>query len=170
MGNKQFQLKKLSPTDGKDIYEMLQEMPADENGFENKFKGLSFEEYKEKLKLKDSNSRGENLPEGYVAATFFWLYFNGKPVGVSKLRHELTDHLRKYGGHIGYGIRPKERGKGYATKMLELTLEEAKKLGLRKVLITCNPDNIGSQRVAEKNGGILKEKTEETWYYWVDLN
>ncbi|MBD3280118.1 GNAT family N-acetyltransferase [Candidatus Dojkabacteria bacterium] len=165
MENKQLQLKKLSPDDGQEIYKMLQEMPADENGFENKFKGLSFEEYKERLKVKEAQSRGEQLPEGYVAATFFWAFVDGKPVGVSKLRHELTDHLKKHGGHIGYGIRPNERGKGYATKMLELTLEEAKKVDLREVLIACNPDNIGSQRVAEKNGGILKEKTEETWYY-----
>lgn len=162
-------LRKLSIDDGRDIYEMLQEMPADENGFENKFKDLSFWEFKERLKLKDSQSRGENLPEGYVAGTFFWLYVDGKPVGVSKLRHELTDHLRRHGGHIGYGIRPRERGKGYATKMLELTLQETKRLGINKVLITCNPDNIGSQRVAEKNGGKLTKKTNETYYYWIDL-
>lgn len=165
-----FILKQLSTTDGMDIYNMLQEMPADENGFENHFKGLSFEEFKKKLKLKDSESKGENLLEGYVPQTFFWLYVNNKPVGVSKLRHRLTEQLKQHGGHIGYGIRSSERNKGYATKLLELTLGKARELGIKEVLITCNPDNIGSRRVAEKNGGKLSEETSETCYFKIDLN
>ena len=88
---------------------------------------------------------------------------------MSKLRHQLTEQLREHGGHIGYGIRASERGKGYATKMLELTLIEAKKLGINEVLITCNPDNIASQKVVLKNKGVLEKKTEDSYYYWIDL-
>jgi len=169
MRNMTIELQKLSLEDGEDIYQMLQEIPASENGFENHFYGLIFSEYKQKLKLKDEESRGKNLSPGYVQQTLFWLYVNDRPVGVSKLRHQLTEQLREHGGHIGYGIRASERGKGYATKMLELTLIEAKKLGINEVLITCNPDNIASQKVVLKNKGVLEKKTEDSYYYWIDL-
>jgi predicted acetyltransferase len=63
---------------------------------------------------------------------------------VSNLRHNLNDNLYICGGHIGYGIRPDQRRKGYATKILKLTLIEAKKKGIENVLVTCNPENLGS--------------------------
>lgn len=78
--------------------------------------------------------------------------------GALNLRLTLNDYLLKYGGHIGYGIRPSERGKGYGTYMLERGLELAKSRGFDKVLITCDEDNIASERVILKNGGILENK------------
>lgn len=78
---------------------------------------------------------------------------------VFNFRHALTDSLEKIGGHIGYGIRYSMWNKGYGTVMLKEALIYAKEeLGLKKVLITCNDDNIGSYRVIEKNGGILQDK------------
>lgn len=80
-----------------------------------------------------------------------------------------------YGGHIGYGVRPSERGKGYATVILNLALEKCKDLSLGKVMIVCKEGNIGSARVIEKNGGILKEivyiPEENCNYkkYWIDI-
>ena len=82
-----------------------------------------------------------------------------------------------YGGHIGYFIRYSKWNKGYGSKMLSMTLERAKKLGLKKVLITCNDDNFASIKVIEKNGGILENKVTNningkellTRRYWIEL-
>ena len=82
-------------------------------------------------------------------------------VGTVNIRHYLNDHLLKYGGHIGDGIRPSERRKGYATKMLGLALEECKKLGNNKVLLVCDKDNIGSVKSIVNNGGILENEVSE---------
>jgi predicted acetyltransferase len=76
-------------------------------------------------------------------------------LGVSKLRHTLTPTLEDIGGHIGYSIRPSERGRGYGSLILALTLEHARALGLSRVLLTCDSDNIRSARVIQRNGGVL---------------
>lgn len=76
-------------------------------------------------------------------------------LGVSKLRHYLTPTLEDVGGHIGYAIRPDERGKGYGTRILALTLPHARELGLERVLLTCDATNLRSARVIMRNGGVL---------------
>lgn len=76
-------------------------------------------------------------------------------LGVAKLRHMLTPTLEDIGGHIGYSIRPSERGKGYGTLILALTLDCARELGLSRVLLTCDTENIRSARVIMRNGGVL---------------
>ncbi|HEX8997424.1 MAG TPA: GNAT family N-acetyltransferase [Ktedonobacterales bacterium] len=76
-------------------------------------------------------------------------------LGVSRLRHMLTPALEDMGGHIGYNIRPSERGKGYGIAILALTLERARELGLSHVLLTCDTDNIRSAGVILRNGGVL---------------
>lgn len=83
----------------------------------------------------------------------FWLVDNGKIVARSKLRHYLTPALEIEGGHIGYDVRPSARRKGYGTRILELTLNKAKELGLAKALVTCNADNIGSAKIIKGNSG-----------------
>ena len=79
-------------------------------------------------------------------------------VGISDLRLGTNDFIKTYAGQIGYSVRPSQRGKGYASEILNLTLIEAVKYGFSKILITCNEPNIASAKVIEKNGGIL-EKT-----------
>ena len=65
------------------------------------------------------------------------------------IRHELNEFLLKIGGHIGYGVVPEKRRKGYATSMLQKSLSYAKNIPLDKVLITCDEDNFGSIKVIE---------------------
>lgn len=120
--------------------------------------------------------KGKSLPDGWVPASTFWLIRDDNIiVGTSSLRHELTEHLRNIGGHIGYNIRPSERGKGYGTAILALTLEKAKELGLKRVLVTCDDNNIASAKVIEKNGGTLEDKywsdelEQPKRRYWIDL-
>jgi len=94
-------------------------------------------------------------------------------VGAVNIRHYLNDKLLKTGGHIGDGIRPGERGKGYATAMIALALEECKKLGIDRVLMCCNKDNSGSAKSIIKNGGVLENEFEEDGQieqrYWIQL-
>jgi predicted acetyltransferase len=86
-------------------------------------------------------------------------------LGGIRLRHRLSERLWQDGGHIGYDIRPSERGKGYATKMLELVLEKARERGLPWVLLTVDPSNVASIRVMEKNGAHKIGKASESGYY-----
>ncbi|SDM59704.1 Predicted acetyltransferase [Bacillus sp. OK048] len=103
----------------------------------------------------NDNEQGENLPQGWVPDSTFWLINQDKRIlGVVNIRHQLTEFLLNSGGHIGYGIRPSERRKGYATKLLSLSLEKAKELGIRKALVVCNEDNTGSFKTIINNGGI----------------
>lgn len=137
---------------------------------------MTLEDYVELLRKQKANSRGEDLPPGRVAETVFFLVRDGRYlIGSSRLRHTLTPSLENEGGHIGYDIRPSQRGKGYATLLLSLVLDEARRLGLSGVLVTCDEVNTASARVIEKNGGILINKVtaEEGGQlvrrYWIEL-
>lgn len=99
--------------------------------------------------------RGEGLPAGFVPHSTYWLVADGEVVGVSNLRHRLTDSLRVEGGNIGYGVRPSARRRGYATELLRQTLGEARSLGLDQALITCAKRNAGSVRTILRCGGRL---------------
>jgi len=95
-------------------------------------------------------------------------------VGAINIRHYLNEELLYTGGHIGDGIRPSERRKGYATAMIGLGLEECRKLGITKVLMTCDKDNIGSARSIMNNGGVLENEVMEDGVleqrYWITLS
>ncbi len=93
------------------------------------------------------------LVQGRVPNADFWLIENGEFVGRLNLRYELDSDLLKFGGHIGYEVRPSRRKQGYGTRMLQLGLEKAKAAGIHKVLVTCDENNIGSKKIIEHNGG-----------------
>ena len=92
------------------------------------------------------------------------------------IRHYLNDYLRKFGGHIGYGIRPTERRKGYNKIQLYLTLLKAQKLGLYKVMLGCSVDNLGSDKTIKALGGILErcelDESDNTMtnVYWINVD
>lgn len=94
-------------------------------------------------------------------------------VGAVNIRHYLNESLLLNGGHIGDGIRPSERRKGYATKMIGLALDECRKLDNHRVLMVCDKNNIGSAKSIMSNGGILENEivmkgiTEQR--YWIEL-
>jgi predicted acetyltransferase len=97
---------------------------------------------------------GQGLSHGRVPQSTFWMVGAGARIlGCSRVRHELDAFLRQEGGHIGYDVRPSERGKGCGTRLLRLTLQKARALGLGEVLITADEANAASWRVIERNGG-----------------
>ncbi len=112
-----------------------------------------FEFYCNNLEVKDTS-------EGLVPdSTFFCLDEERNiMVGAVNIRHYLNEALLLNGGHIGDGVRPSERRKGIATKMIALALEECKKLGIEKVLMVCNKNNIGSAKSIINNGGVLENE------------
>ncbi|KXH81988.1 GNAT family N-acetyltransferase [Sporosarcina sp. HYO08] len=119
--------------------------------------------------------KGIGLPEGWVADSTYWLVNeNDDVLGAANIRHALTERLQNIGGHIGYGIRPSARGKGYATKLLALGLEKIKGLGIEHALVTCDADNIASEKVIRKNGGVededfIEDNGNVVKRFWVEL-
>ena len=134
--------------------------------------------YDEWLKLLKSNSKKETVQDNYAVTTQFFgvRERDNKIVGMINIRHELAnDFLRNYGGNIGYGIRPTERRKGYATQMLEQALKYCKEeLNLEKVMLGCYKENEASRRTILNAGGALERevKTENgkiAQVYWIKL-
>ena len=127
-----------------------------------------FEQYLNSLEvLKDDGTR---VPD----STFFCLDTDHNIfVGAVNIRHYLNERLLLNGGHIGDGVRPSERRKGIATRMIGLALLECKKLGIQEVLMVCDKDNIGSAKSIQNNGGILENEVivdgvvEQR--YWIKL-
>src|SRR5262245_2960955 len=110
------------------------------------------------IRICEAHEAGRSLPPGWVRQSTFWLVRNGERIlGCSRLRHELTPSLSYEGGHIGYDVRPSERGKGCGSLLLGLTLRKARELGLMEVLVTADEVNAASWKAIERNGGRREE-------------
>jgi len=164
------ELRELSLSDGEDILEMLREIGPGENGFNNIPFDMDKGEFKEYLRERYNNSKGVNVKEPYVPQTMCWLYIDGRPAGVGKLREYLNERLRENGGHIGYSIRPSERGKGYGNILLQELLKKAREKNIPRAMLTCDEKNIASSSVMEFNGGVLEKIENEHCYYWIQLS
>ena len=135
--------------------------------------GMPFRQY---LEVLADQERGINLPSpNHVAATFLFAFAGQRIVGRTSIRHALNAFLLRVGGHIGYVVVPEFRRRGYATAILKLSVRISRdQLGLERVLVTCDDDNVGSIRVIEKNGGILEnvvtgaDLDKPKRRYWID--
>lgn len=124
-------------------------------------------------KYRGTPPEGSNL----VPATQFLTIreSDNRLVGMLQIRHCFNAYLEKFGGHIGYSIRPDERRKGYAGEQLRLALPYCRQLGLERVLITCTEENEGSRKTILKNGGVYENTVHEPnrnvnlERYWINL-
>ncbi|WP_196884719.1 GNAT family N-acetyltransferase [Arthrobacter sp. CAN_A214] len=122
----------------------------------------------------EATRQGRNLPDGRVPATFLIAEVDGNLVGRVSIRHSLNPFLRTVGGHIGYAVRPRFRRQGYAHQILTLSLVQARELGISRVLLTCDADNIASRTTIEKCGGALEASplagsdVPGKLRYWID--
>ena len=167
-------LVKLSYEYKNQLFEMMDEWTNyhDKNGspyaiFKNDFH--NFDYYLDNIELKEA--KNGLVPD----STFFALDMTRNIfVGAINIRHYLNEKLLLSGGHIGDGVRPSERRKGYATEMIRLGLMECKKLGISKVLMICDKDNIGSKKSILYNGGVLENEIEVDGEviqrYWITLD
>jgi predicted acetyltransferase len=110
---------------------------------------------------------GAPRPEGIVLCDYLWISDGSEVVGFLALRHELTPWLLEQGGHIGYSVRPSRRRQGHASRALALALIRAKELGLERVLLTCDDDNVGSRRTIENAGGDYEDTRQDKRRYWI---
>jgi len=158
-----------------EFFAMVEEFKAEGKDIIEGIGSIDIENFKDSVKQAKEHIKGIGLPEGWVPASTYWLICQNRIIGTCNLRHELNDFLREFGGHVGYSIRPSERGKGLGTLMLGLLLEKAKGLGIERLLATCDDNNIASARVIEKNGGKLTDKVAKDnsevliRRYWIDL-
>ena len=132
----------------------------------------SIKDWLEELKKRSSE---DTVPEGLVPSSTY-LGIREKDnyiVGMIDIRHYLNDFLKQFGGNIGYSVRKSERNKGYAKQMLELALEKCKDLKMKKVLITCDEDNIASEKVIlsanAKFEDIRNVDGENKKRFWIEL-
>ena len=158
-------LKKANYEDIEEEFNFMSKMKS-ANGFENPYINISRNEFKEKcLDEIIGQSNGNNLPEGYVPNTYFYLWDDNKIVGLFKIRHYLNEHLKNGSGHIGYGILEEHRGKGYATKGLALAIEECKKIIPEdEIYLRVDKSNFASLKVMLKNGGYIHHEDEKKYY------
>lgn len=119
--------------------------------------GQSFVDY---VRMVEDHRHGRSIDPEWVESTWLLADVDGVVVGRSSIRFELNDYLLAQGGHIGYGVRPSHRRRGYATEILRQSLVVARAGGVQDVLVTCDDDNVGSVRAIEANGGILENVVE----------
>ena len=107
------------------------------------------------LKINNSLNKETVESENVTSSTFFVIReIDNKIIAMINIRHYLNDDLLKHGGHIGFGVRPTERKKGYATELLKYALIKLNELGIQNALLTCDKSNIGSAKTIKNNLGI----------------
>jgi predicted acetyltransferase len=157
----------------KDSYlEALREFHTEGRNLELDYHALStnFRHY-----LQGWYDRKTNPRPGSVAESTFWMIEDQAFIGRISIRHQLTDSLLQFGGHIGYEIRPTRRRQGYGRSMLGLGLEQAKMIGITRALVTCDDTNIASAKIIESNGGELENIILLAGYpvpvrrYWIEI-
>lgn len=122
-------------------------------------------------------SKKETVPDNFVQSTQFICVRkkDNRLVGMIQVRHYFNEFLEKFGGHIGYSVRPSERRKGYAKLMLRDCLEYCKEMNMEKVLVTCIDSNVGSRKTILANGGKYESTVFEpdekvnVERYWITL-
>lgn len=163
-------LRRPSQTDKETILEMMTEFEREKSAHDGGFGNPDNFVYEEWLEENLQAEAGLNIPENWVPAIQLVSFDEaGHTLGFLNLRLRLNDYLLEKGGHIGYSIRPSERGKGYAKESLRQGLQVAKEKNIKRALVTCSTENPASRAVILANGGQFEDVRNGTERYWIDL-
>lgn len=164
------------------VWQFRQEVFDYDNNSESQFAGClsldeaaSAEEWIRWCLLRTSKETCEQTGVDVPSTTYFAIRKkDNRLVGIIDLRHHINHPiLGTWGGHCGYTVRPSERGNGFAKEMLRLNLNNAKTLGIEKLLITCHSDNAASEKTILANGGVYEKpiavEGTKIKRYWIDI-
>lgn len=164
------ELRRPRLADKETVLEMMAEFEQAQSPHDGGFWNANNFVYEEWLKNNQDHEMGINLPEGWVPDIQLVAFsIDGQAVGFLNIRLCLNDFLLEEGGHIGYSIRPSERGKGYAKESLRQSLQVAKEKNIKKALVTCSTENPASRAVIVANSGVFEDVRNGVERYWIDL-
>ncbi|MEI6578874.1 MAG: GNAT family N-acetyltransferase [Eubacteriales bacterium] len=159
------EIKQLSLNCNSKEYEMLQTIENNENGFSNPIYEKAYEEYLLWLQKEDDYSKGINLPEGWIPETTYFLYVDGEPIGIGRIRHSTNKHLESIGvGNLGYAISILYRGKGYGNILFQELLKKCISFGYNNIKLFPYKNNIQTIKVMLKNGGKIVDSFDNEKY------
>ena len=165
------ELRRPSLEDKEAILEMMAEFEQAQSPHDGGFWDAENFVYEEWLEENLQAEAGLNIPENWVPAIQLVSFdVAGQALGFLNLRLRLNDYLLENGGHVGYSIRPSERGKGYAKESLRQGLQVAKEKNIKKALVTCSTENPASRAVIVTNGGLFEDVRNGVERYWIDLD
>ena len=163
-------LRRPTFADKETVLEMMVEFEQTQSAHDGGFWDVENFVYEEWLESNQNHEMGINLPENRVPSIQFVLFDkSGHALGFLNLRLRLNEGLLNHAGHIGYSIRPSERGKGYAKESLRQGLQIAKGKNIKRALVTCSTENPASRAVILANGGELEDVRNGTERYWINL-
>ena len=157
------ELRKMNYEDAVEQWKYVAAMPADENGLTNEYAGISFEDYRDRaLPAMMMHEHPVDMPEWFVPATYYYLWDGDTLVGEFRIRHHLTETLRRGAGHIGYSIKKEFRGRGYGTRGMALTLDVARKIVPEaEIYLRVLKTNIASFKAITRNGAYVVGEDED---------
>lgn len=151
------ELRELSLDMGEAEYAMLQDIEDGENGFSNPAYGMTEDEYRAWLRREHDYASGQNLRNGWLPCTTYFLYIDGEPVGYGRIRHGSNAYLETVvgAGHLGYGVARKHRGKGYGDLLFKSLLSRCREFGYQEIKLFPHKDNAATLHIMQKNGGKI---------------
>ncbi|KEQ44345.1 GNAT family N-acetyltransferase [Streptococcus oralis] len=165
------ELRRPRLADKETVLEMMAEFEKSQSAHDGGFWDTENFVYEEWLEENLQAEAGLNIPENWVPAIQLVSFdVAGQALGFLNLRLRLNDYLLENGGHIGYSIRPSERGKGYAKESLRQGLQVAKGKNIKRALVTCSTKNPASRAVILANGGVFEDVRNGTERYWIDVD
>ena len=164
------ELRRPRLADKETVLEMMAEFEQTQSAHDGGFWDTENFVYEEWLETNMQKEMGINLPENHVPSIQFVSFDDvGRALGFLNLRLRLNEGLLNYAGHIGYSIRPSERGEGYAKETLRQGLQVAKEKNIKKALVTCSVNNPASRAVILANGGLIEDVRNGVERYWIEV-
>ena len=164
------ELRRPTLADKETILSMVAEFEETQSAHDGGFWDAEAFVYEAWLESNRDMEMGLGIPEGWVPAVQLVAFArDGQAVGFLNLRLRLSAYLLEEGGHIGYSIRPSERGKGYAKETLRQGLQVAKEKNIKKALVTCSVNNPASRAVILANSGLLEDVRNGVERYWIEV-